>query len=182
MLFLCVVFCSLISPCDGLTTCLPLELNFAERTAVPSVKVRRYVMDSSEQAPFVFMWRGGQKQTYKGKVHPRTVHARMPIRGIEVKFYSFFNLGARWGWVVNATPCPVYLRERPGIHCTGGWTCPRPGLARWGKYNPPPAFDPRTVQPIASCYTVWAISAHEPELDKSCISLFCKAARPWSHM
>jgi hypothetical protein len=28
--------------------------------------------------------------------------------------YYFFNLGARWGWVVNATPRPLYSRERPG--------------------------------------------------------------------
>jgi hypothetical protein len=24
--------------------------------------------------------------------------------GVEVQLYSFFNFGARWGWVVNATP------------------------------------------------------------------------------
>jgi len=36
--------------------------------------------------------------------------------------YSFFNLGARCGWVVNATPRPLYPQERPGTHCTGaGW-------------------------------------------------------------
>jgi len=25
------------------------------------------------------------------------------------------------GWVVNATPRPLYPRERPGTHCIGGW-------------------------------------------------------------
>jgi len=25
---------------------------------------------------------------------------------VEVKLYSFFNLGVRRGWVVNPTPCP----------------------------------------------------------------------------
>ena len=35
--------------------------------------------------------------------------------------YSFFYFGARWEWVVNATPRPLYPRERPGTHCTGGW-------------------------------------------------------------
>ena len=25
------------------------------------------------------------------------------------------------GWVVNATPRPIYPRERPGTHCIGGW-------------------------------------------------------------
>jgi hypothetical protein len=29
------------------------------------------------------------------------------------------------GWVVTATPRPLY-RERPGTHCTGGWVCPGP--------------------------------------------------------
>ena len=30
---------------------------------------------------------------------------------VKVKFYSFFNLSARWWWVVNATPRPLYSRE-----------------------------------------------------------------------
>jgi hypothetical protein len=29
------------------------------------------------------------------------------------------------------------------------------------KISPPPGFDPRTVQPVASRYTDWAIPAHE---------------------
>jgi hypothetical protein len=32
-------------------------------------------------------------------------------RGVEVQLYSFLNLGARWGWVVNATPRTLYPRE-----------------------------------------------------------------------
>ena len=28
------------------------------------------------------------------------------------------------------------------------------------KISPPPGFDPRTVQPVASRYTVWVIQAH----------------------
>jgi hypothetical protein len=31
--------------------------------------------------------------------------------GVEVWLYSFFNLGAGWGWVVNATPRPLYPLE-----------------------------------------------------------------------
>jgi hypothetical protein len=30
---------------------------------------------------------------------------------VEVLLYSFFNFGARWGWVVIATPRPIYARE-----------------------------------------------------------------------
>jgi hypothetical protein len=61
------------------------------------------------------------------------------------------------GWVVNATPRPLYPRERPGTHFTGGWVGPRAGVDRYGKSRPPPGFDPRTVQPVASRYTDCAI-------------------------
>jgi len=40
------------------------------------------------------------------------------------------------GWVVNATPRPLYPRERPGTHCIGGWVGPRSGLDEWGKFRP----------------------------------------------
>jgi hypothetical protein len=33
---------------------------------------------------------------------------------------------------------------------------PRAGLNRCGKFHPPPRFDPRTVQPVASRYTGYA--------------------------
>ena len=57
------------------------------------------------------------------------------------------------GWVFNVTPRPLYPRERPGTHYIGGWVGLRAGLDRGGKFRPPPGFDPRTVQPVASRYT-----------------------------
>jgi hypothetical protein len=45
----------------------------------------------------------------------------------------FFNLGARWEWMVDATPQPLNPWERPGTHCIGGWVGPRDGLDRCGK-------------------------------------------------
>jgi hypothetical protein len=33
----------------------------------------------------------------------------------------FLDLGARRGWVVSTMSRPLYTRERPGTHCTGGW-------------------------------------------------------------
>ena len=39
-------------------------------------------------------------------------------------------------------PAALYLRERPGTHCTGGWVGPRAGLDRCGKSRPHPGFDP----------------------------------------
>jgi len=50
--------------------------------------------------------------------------------------------------------------ERPGTYCIGGWVGPRAGLDGCGKISSPPGFDTRTVQPVASCYTHWAIPAH----------------------
>ena len=59
-------------------------------------------------------------------------------RGVKVKLYSFFNLGARQGWVVNATPRPRYPRERPGTHSIGGCVGPRACLDGCGISRPPP--------------------------------------------
>ena len=47
-------------------------------------------------------------------------------RGIGVLLYSFCNLGARWGWVVNATLQPLYLQDRD--HCIGCWVGPKSDL------------------------------------------------------
>ena len=75
------------------------------------------------------------------------------------------------GWVVNATPRPLYPLERSGTHFIGGWASPRFGLDTCGKSRPrrdsiPVAsrythyttlatitFDSRTVQPVVSRYT-----------------------------
>jgi hypothetical protein len=38
--------------------------------------------------------------------------------------------------VVNATPRPLYPRERPGTHCTEGWVGLKAGLDRCGKSRP----------------------------------------------
>ena len=81
-------------------------------------------------------------------------------RGSRCILYFFFNLSARWGWVVNASPRPLYTREWPGTHCTGGWVDPRAGLE--GAENlAPTGFDPRTVQPVSIPYTDWAVRTHD---------------------
>jgi hypothetical protein len=54
-------------------------------------------------------------------------------KDLSVSLYSFFNLGARWGWVVKATPRPLYPWERPGTHCIGGRMGPRTGPDGCGK-------------------------------------------------
>lgn len=43
--------------------------------------------------------------------------------GVDIKLRSFFNLGSRWKWVVNATPRLLYPRGRPCTHTkeAAGW-------------------------------------------------------------
>ena len=56
-------------------------------------------------------------------------------------------------------PVVLPMGKRAGIHCTGGWVNPKAGLDGCGKSrpHPHPGFDPRTVQPVASRYTDYAI-------------------------
>jgi len=54
---------------------------------------------------------------------------------------------------------PLYPRERPGTHYVGGWVGLRSGLDRYEKSRLPQGFDPRTIQPVASRYTNYAILA-----------------------
>jgi hypothetical protein len=56
------------------------------------------------------------------------------------------------GWVVNATPRPCYTRERPGVPIVQD-----AGRVSRAQNLGPPEFDPRTVQPVPSPYTDWAI-------------------------
>jgi hypothetical protein len=44
--------------------------------------------------------------TKKDKGHPRRGHENQQV-GVEEYLYSFFNLGARYGWVVNITLRPL---------------------------------------------------------------------------
>jgi hypothetical protein len=57
------------------------------------------------------------------------------------------------------TPAALPLGKRPGTHCIGGCVDPRAGLDGCGKSRPPPGCVPRTVQPVASRYTNYAIPA-----------------------
>ena len=88
----------------------------------------------------------------KGKVQPTTGH-----EGPEgEQMYSstlplnFALEGGGWSMPHPGRFTPPC--ERP--HCIGGWVGPR---ARRRKSRPPPVFDPRTIQPIASRYTDCAI-------------------------
>jgi hypothetical protein len=87
-------------------------------------------------------------------------------RGIALLFFlSFSFVGVK---CQRHATVAFYSRERPGTHWTGDWMDPRAGLDRCGKSRPPPGFDPRTVQPVASRYTdcaTWSTAT-----DVSCIN------------
>jgi hypothetical protein len=57
-------------------------------------------------------------------------------KGSRVIALLILDLDARRGWVVSTTPRPLYLRETPGTHCTGGWVGPRAGLDVCEKSSP----------------------------------------------
>jgi hypothetical protein len=71
-----------------------------------------------------------------------------PQGGVEAYLCSFFNLGARWGSVVNATRRPLYPWEGDSSYRRLGGPQDRSGQVR--KISPPQEFDPRTVRPVAS--------------------------------
>jgi hypothetical protein len=92
-----------------------------------------------------------------------------------------------------------YPWERPATLCTRGWVDSRAGLDRCGKISPPPGFDLRTVQPVASRYTDWAtrpthllviVQSNTWCMHGTCIKIslclvFCwwgSMARPWNNL
>jgi len=73
------------------------------------------------------------EDTDKVKVKFTLDQAMKAQRGIDVQLYSFFNLDARWEWVVNTTSRPLNPREKPGIHGAGSSVNPRDGRDWSGK-------------------------------------------------
>ena len=66
--------------------------------------------------------------------------------------YSFFNLGADGVGDQRHAPVALPSGKRPGLYRRVGG--PRGRSGRLRKISSPPGFDPRTVQPAASRYTV----------------------------
>ena len=61
-------------------------------------------------------------------------------------------------------PAALLPGKKPGTYCIGGWVGPRASLDGCGKSRPPTGFDSRTVQPVASRHTDWAIAAHRQNI------------------
>ena len=77
-----------------------------------------------------------------------------PRRGIEVQLYSSHSFGARRGWMINVTLLPLYSQKYaryPFCYRPGG---PQGRSVRVRKISSPLRFDPRTVQTVASRYTL----------------------------
>jgi hypothetical protein len=91
--------------------------------------------------------------------HWGSVRAVRPIGGVEVQLYSFMTTALERGWGVNVTPRPLFTH---GEYRRLGGPQGRSGQVR--KISPPPGFDPRTVQPVASCYTDWATRPTQEEV------------------
>jgi hypothetical protein len=70
-----------------------------------------------------------------------------------------FNFVTIWGWVVNATLCPLTPRKTryPLYRRLGG---PQDRSEQVRKTSSAPGFDPRIAQPVESRYTNWVIPAH----------------------
>jgi hypothetical protein len=62
-------------------------------------------------------------------------------------------------WVFNATPRPLYPGKQSRHPLYRRLDGPHGRSERVRKISPPPGFDPRTVQPVASRYTDWATPA-----------------------
>jgi hypothetical protein len=81
-------------------------------------------------------------------------------RNWKVKHYAMKTYGGSASRPCRFTP----RKEPPSTHFIGGWVDPRAGLdymEKW-KFFTLPRLElllPLVVQPVASCYTDWAISA-----------------------
>ena len=94
----------------------------------------------------------------KVKVHPITDHEGQEG---EKRYSSTLALTSALVGVGGQYHAPADLppgKTRYPLYRRLGGPQGRPGRVR--KIPPPPEFDPRTVQPVASRYTDWAIPAH----------------------
>ena len=62
----------------------------------------------------------------------------------KVYLYSFFNVGARWGWVDNVTSRPLYPRKRTLYPSYRRLVGPQGRSGRVRKISPPLEFDSRS--------------------------------------
>jgi hypothetical protein len=117
---------------------------------------RYFIHTTARQVLDFLSFRLNSIVTGKGKVHPRTGHEGP--KG-EQRYSSTLSLTLALdggGW---SMPCPGHFTpeletQYPLYRRLGG----SQGWSGWAqKISPPLGFDPRTVQPVASRYTNWAL-------------------------
>jgi hypothetical protein len=91
----------------------------------------------------------------KEKIRPRTDHENSEGEQMYISTLPSTSALDRDGW---STPHPG--RSLPPGETRYPLCRPQGRSGRVRKISPPPGFDPRTVQPVASRYTDWAIAAH----------------------
>jgi hypothetical protein len=94
----------------------------------------------------------------KGKIHPRIGHERPEG---EYRYSSTLSLTSALDGVGGQRQAPAVLlpgKTQYPLHRRLGGLQGRSGQVR--KISPPPGFDPRTVQPVVSRYTDYAIPSH----------------------
>ena len=96
---------------DSQVKCLLHSRHGTQLPQTPRDPFRHNVSDEMKNKKFFHLSSEGTKEAHKGKSEVR-LDSRpwSPKRKVEVELYSFFNLGARWWRVVNATPRPLYPR------------------------------------------------------------------------
>jgi len=87
----------------------------------------------------------------------RLCTGRMAHRGSRGIAILFHDHSTRRGWGVSVTPRPPFTPRKDPVPIVqeDGWA-PGPVWTGAKKSRPPPGFDPRTVQPVASRYTDYA--------------------------
>jgi hypothetical protein len=96
--------------------------------------------------------------------HWGSVQAVRPIGGLEVYPYSFMTTTLEGGVGSESRPgrsLPPGKTRYPLYRRLGG---PQGRSGQVRKMSPPPGFDPRTIEPVASRYTDWGIAAHKLQL------------------
>jgi hypothetical protein len=84
----------------------------------------------------------------EGKVRYHLITGHEGQNGEYRYLYSFFNLDARLGWVVKATPRSLYSRQRNPVLI----------VKEAGRAEAENLAAARAVQSVASCYTDCAIA------------------------
>ena len=95
----------------------------------------------------------------KGKIYTRTCNEDAEA---EKRYSSTLSLTLALDGVGGQRHVPTVLlsRKRPGNHYAWRWVGPTADVELVQEISPPPGFEPRTVQPVASRHTDWAIPAH----------------------